>query len=76
MKTYSRDAWIVNWDGINRAHDVADLNYLLHAACAGGLFSEAKHLFKLLGDQATPVPWSYFGSPTTVITKWHRTVML
>ncbi|MCX4721867.1 hypothetical protein OG818_39890 [Streptomyces virginiae] len=69
------DFWVVNWDGIYRAQDVADFNYLLHATCVGGLYSEAAFLFKLLAGQATVVPWSYFGDPATVITKWHRTVV-
>ncbi|MET9686856.1 hypothetical protein ABZY81_00015 [Streptomyces sp. NPDC006514] len=69
------DTWVVNWDGIYRAQDVADFNYLLHATCAGGLYGEAAYLFRLLAGQATAVPWSYFGDPATVITKWHRTVM-
>ncbi|WP_246460809.1 hypothetical protein [Streptomyces himalayensis] len=72
----SWDRWIVNWDGVDRAQDIADLNYLLHAACEGSLHSEAAHLFKLLDGRATPVPWSYFGEPAGVITKWHRTVVL
>ena len=25
-------SWIVDWDGVDRAQDVADLNHLLHAA--------------------------------------------
>lgn len=28
------DTWVVNWDGIYRAQDIADFNYLLHATCA------------------------------------------
>ncbi|WP_217215187.1 hypothetical protein [Streptomyces sp. AC550_RSS872] len=44
-------------------------------ACEGGLHSEAAHLFELVDGRATPVPWSYFGEPAAVITKWHRTVV-
>ncbi|MCX5070959.1 hypothetical protein OHA84_36700 [Streptomyces sp. NBC_00513] len=69
------DLWVVNWDGLYRAQDTADLNRLLHATCAGRLYDEAGYLFKLLAGQATVVPWSYFGDPATVITRWHRTVM-
>ncbi|MFI6014469.1 hypothetical protein ACIBAG_37715 [Streptomyces sp. NPDC051243] len=69
------NSWIVNWDGVDRAQDIADLNHLLHAACEGGLHSEAAHLFELVEGRATPAPWSLFGDPAAVITKWHRTVL-
>jgi hypothetical protein len=68
------DLWIVGWDGRHRAQDTADLNYLLHAACHGGLDAEAAHLFGLVGTAATRVPWSYHGDPAAVVTQWHARI--
>lgn len=67
--------WIEQWDGVDRAQDIADLHYLLHAACFGGLDVIAAHLFGLVGNRATQAPWSYFGDPAVVLDQWYDRVM-
>lgn len=67
--------WIERWDGVDRAQDIADLHYLLHAACFGGLDSMAAHLFELIDNRASRTPWSYFGDPADVLDRWYDRIM-
>jgi hypothetical protein len=67
--------WIEQWDGVDRAQDIADLHYLLHAACFGGLGVVATHLFKLVGDRATQAPWCYFGDPAALLDQWYERIV-
>jgi hypothetical protein len=43
--------------------EVADLNYLAHAACYAGQVEVAREVLGMLGARATWVPWSYTGAP-------------
>ncbi|RNL72012.1 hypothetical protein [Streptomyces sp. I6] len=43
--------------------EVAELNYLTHAACYAGETDVARGLFAMLGTRAARVPWSYTGDP-------------
>ncbi|GAA3371732.1 hypothetical protein GCM10020367_23580 [Streptomyces sannanensis] len=69
------ELWIRQWDGRERAQDVADLNYLLHAACAAGQAGPAGYLFDVLGERATRVPWSFSGDPVSVMSRFRKTML-
>ncbi|MFE4591819.1 hypothetical protein [Streptomyces laurentii] len=43
--------------------EVAELNYLAHAACYAGQAAVARDVMGLLGKQAAWVPWVYTGEP-------------
>ncbi|MFF0434935.1 hypothetical protein ACFYU9_22190 [Streptomyces sp. NPDC004327] len=43
--------------------EVAELNYLAHAACYAGQVEIARELLGLLGTRAAWVPWGYTGDP-------------
>lgn len=43
--------------------EVADLNYLAHAACYAGEAEVARHVLGMLGTRAAWVPWAYTGEP-------------
>ncbi|MFE5940785.1 hypothetical protein ACFQ69_36215 [Streptomyces sp. NPDC056470] len=69
------NVWIAHRDAREKAQDVADLNYAVHAACMTGEKGAARYLFELLGNRATQIPWSYLGDPAAVITRRHAAVM-
>ncbi|GAA3393695.1 hypothetical protein [Streptomyces roseoviridis] len=46
-----------------RPEEVAELNYLAHAACYAGEAEVARAVFGLLGARAAWVPWVYTGAP-------------
>jgi hypothetical protein len=48
--------------------EVAELNYLTHAACYAGLEDAAGILFELLGWRAARVPWVYTGDAAEQFT--------
>ncbi|MEU8531332.1 hypothetical protein AB0C77_38035, partial [Streptomyces sp. NPDC048629] len=43
--------------------EVADLNYLAHAACYAGQVELARRVLGMLGTRAAWVPWAYTGEP-------------
>ncbi|MEU1276831.1 hypothetical protein [Streptomyces sp. NPDC005805] len=68
-RTWER--WILlRADGPVPPQEVAELNYLAHAACHAGLHLEAGGLFVLLGDRAAHLPWAWTGDPATQFTAW------
>ncbi|MEV6650218.1 hypothetical protein [Streptomyces sp. NPDC051219] len=75
------DRWIAAREGTTAAQDgpfppeeVAELNYLAHAACYAGLHGEAAHLFRALDGRAARVPWSYTGDAAQQFTRWREQV--
>ncbi|MFG2281503.1 hypothetical protein ACGFNQ_22770 [Streptomyces asoensis] len=49
--------------------ELRDVNYLAHAACAGGAADVGAPLLTLLGRRATRTPWSYTGDPAQQIIR-------
>lgn len=54
--------------------EVAELNYLTHAACYAGEHEVARRLFLMLGDRAAGVPWSYTGDPAEQFLRFRTAV--
>ncbi|MFJ3904333.1 hypothetical protein [Streptomyces sp. NPDC090025] len=52
--------------------EVADLNYLAHAACYAGQVELARELLTLLGTRAAWVPWVYTGEPEEQIVRFRE----
>ncbi|MFJ3931979.1 hypothetical protein [Streptomyces sp. NPDC090029] len=70
-RTWER--WILRReDGPVPPHEVAELNYLAHAACHAGLELEARGLFVLLGNRVAHLPWAYTGEPAAQFSAWRE----
>ncbi|WP_370413700.1 hypothetical protein [Streptomyces fradiae] len=54
--------------------EVADLNYLAHAACYAGQVDMARALLTLLGARAAWVPWVYTGEPEEQFVRFREGV--
>ncbi|WP_455352325.1 hypothetical protein [Streptomyces sp. SYSU K217416] len=57
------------------AQDVADLNHLAHGLVHAGMEEDAAHVFRLLDNRATRVPWSYTGDPENLFVHWRDKVL-
>ncbi|MGW3403326.1 hypothetical protein [Streptomyces zhihengii] len=73
-RTWER--WIL-WraDGPVAPHLIAELNYLVHAACHAGLLQEAAGLFRLLEGRAAHLPWAYTGDAAAQFTAWRARLL-
>ncbi|MGW6919335.1 hypothetical protein ACWGB8_36800 [Kitasatospora sp. NPDC054939] len=54
------------------AQDVADLNHLVHGLVMAGMTDEARHVFTLLGNRPTRVPWAYSDDPEEIFRRWYN----
>ncbi|MFE3323877.1 hypothetical protein [Streptomyces sp. NPDC059176] len=54
--------------------EVAELNYLVHAACYAEEHEVARRLFLMLGDRAARAPWSYTGDPAEQFLRFRGSV--
>ncbi|GGT20369.1 hypothetical protein [Streptomyces purpureus] len=72
-RTYDR--WLTGRPPVPVApEEVADLNYLVHAACYAGQAELAREVFGLLGKRAAWVPWAYTGAPGEQFCRFRESV--
>ncbi|MGW8352795.1 hypothetical protein [Streptomyces wedmorensis] len=71
-RTHAR--WIGDRDPLRPVapEEVADLNFLAHAACYAGQVDIAREVLTMLGPRAAWVPWAYTGDPEDQFTRFRE----